>query len=90
MPSPNDPTIQDIEDFYNLTKEWHRLLNEKINQAIDNDDTITLRGPTEEDTLVISDPEQLKYVRLGLMIASVIVKPFPFYENQVEQTNGTN
>ena len=85
MPSPSDPAIQDIEDFYNFTKEWHRLINEKINQAIDTDDTITLRGPTEEDTLVISDQEHLTYVRLGLIIASTIVKPFPFYENQEEQ-----
>ena len=80
MPSPNDPTTQDIEDFYNLTKEWHKIVSKKINQAIDNEGPITLKNPTEEGTLVISDPEHLKYIRLGLMIASVVIKTFPSYE----------
>ena len=80
MTNPNDPTTQDIEDFYNLTKEWYKIVSKKINQAIDNEGHITLKNPTEEGTLVISDPEHLKYVRLGLMIASVVIKTFPSYE----------
>ena len=29
MPNPNDPAIQDIEDFYNLTKEWHKIVSKE-------------------------------------------------------------
>lgn len=89
MPNPNDPTIQDIEDFYNLTKEWHRVVSKKINQAIDNEGPITLKNPTGEGILVISDPEHLKYLRLGLMIANVVIKTFPSYSYLEVKTNET-
>ena len=90
MPSPNDPTIKDMEDFYNHIKTWHMLVNKYLDDAIESEYPVTLKGPSEEEVIKITDPEALKHVRIGLIIASSLIKPFPFYSFLEEETNGKN
>lgn len=90
MPSPNDPTIKDMEDLYNYIKTWHMLVNERLDDAIACDYPITLKGPSEEEVIKITNPQDLKHVRIGLMMASALIKPFPFYSELEVETNGTN
>ena len=90
MPNTNDPTIKDMEDLFNFIKTWHMLVNERLNNAIESDYPITLISPSEEEIIKITDPEALKHVRIGLIIASSLIKPFPFYSFLEEETNGTN
>ena len=46
MPNPNDQTIKDMEDFYNRIKTWHMLVNKYIDDAIESDYPVTLKGPS--------------------------------------------
>ena len=90
MPNLNDLNTKDTQDFYKHIKTWHRLVNEKLDEAIECNYPVTLKGPTEEEVIKITDPEALKHIRIGLMIASSLIKPFPFYSLLEEETNGTN
>ena len=33
MPNPNDPTIKDMENFYEHIKTWHKLVNKKLDEG---------------------------------------------------------
>ena len=90
MPNLNDLNTKDTQDLYKHIKTWHRLVNEKLDEAIECNYPVTLKGPTEEEVIKITDPEALKHIRIGLMIASSLIKPFPFYSFLEEETNGTN
>ena len=90
MPNLNDLNTKDTQDLYKHIKTWHRLVNEKLDEAIECNFPVTLKGPTEEEVIKITDPEALKHIRIGLMIASSLIKPFPFYSLLEEETNGTN
>ena len=90
MTNPNDPTIKDMQDLYKHIKRWHTLINKNLNAAIESDYPVTLKGPSEEEVIKITDPEALMHVRIGLMIASSLIKPFPFYSVLEEETNGKN
>ena len=90
MTNPNDPIIKDREDFYEYIKTQHMLVIKYLDDAIESDYPVTLKGPSEKEVIKITDPEALKHVRIGLMIASALIKPFPFYSNSEEETNGKN
>ena len=90
MPSPNDPTIKDTQDLYERIKTWHMLVNKKLDEAIDSNYPVILKGPSEEEVIKITDPAALYHVSIGLMIASSLIKPFPFYTDSEEETNGKN
>lgn len=87
MPSPNDPARKDIEDLYKYIKEWHTLVNEKLDEIIKCNYPITLKGTSEEEVIEITDPENLKHVRIGLILARKLIKPFPFYLHEEEESN---
>lgn len=90
MPNPNDPTIKDMQDMYEYIKKWHRLVNERLDEAIECNYPVTLKGPSEEEVIEITDPVDLKHIRIGLMMASALIKPFPFYSDLEVETNGSN
>ena len=90
MPNPNDPTMKDMQDLYEHIKTWHMLINKNLDAAIACDYPVTLKSPSEEEVIEITDPEALKHVRIGLMIASYLIKPFPFHSFLEEETNGKN
>lgn len=49
-----------MEDFYNHIKTWHMLVNKKLDDAIESDYPVTLKGPSEEEEVIeITDPEAL-------------------------------
>ena len=79
-----------MEDFYNHIKTWHMLVNKKLDDAIESDYPVTLKGPSEEEVIEITDPEALKHIRIGLMIASALIKPFPFYSVLEVEIDGSN
>lgn len=87
MPNPNDPTMKNIQDLYEHIKTWHMLVNKKLDEAIDCNYPVTLKGPSEEEVIKITDPEALKHVRIGLMMASALIKPFPFYSDLKAESN---
>lgn len=90
MPSPNDPTIKDMQDLYENIKTWHRLVNERLDEAIECNYPVILKGPSEEEVIEITDLEVLNHIRIGLMIVRALIKPFPFYSDLEEENNGTN
>ena len=90
MPSPNDPTMKDMQDMYEHIKTWHMLVNKNLDAAIACDYPVTLKGPTEEEVIEITDPDALKHIRIGLMMASALIKPFPFYSNSEVEIDETD
>ena len=90
MPNPNDPTMKNMQDLYEHIKTWHMLINKNLDAAIACDYPITLKGPSEEEVIEITNPQDLKHIRIGLMMASALIKPFPFYSELEVETNGTN
>ncbi|PPZ69884.1 hypothetical protein C5B28_13360 [Neisseria gonorrhoeae] len=90
MPNPNDPTMKDMQDLYEHIKTWHMLVNKKLDEAIECNYPVTLKGPSEEEVIKISDPEALKHIRIGLMMASALIKPFPFYSDLEVEINEGN
>ena len=90
MPNPNDPTNKDTQELYEYIKTWHKLVNKRLDKAIACNYPVTLKGPSEEEVIEITDPVDLKHVRIGLMMASTLIKPFPFYTDSEEESNGKN
>ena len=83
----NDPTMKDMQDLYEHIKTWHMLVNKKLDEAIDSNYPVILKGPSEEEVIKITDPQDLKHIRIGLLIASALIKPFPFYSDLEVETN---
>ena len=91
MPNLNDLNTKDTQDLYERIKTWHILVNKKLDEAIDSNYPVILKGPSEEEEVIeITDPEALKHIRIGLMIASALIKPFPFYSVLEVEIDGSN
>ena len=89
MTNPNDLNTKDMQDLYERIKTWHMLVNKKLDEAIDSNYPVILKGPSEEEVIEITDLEALNHIRIGLMIARTLIKPFPFYSYLEVETNET-
>ena len=81
MPNLNDLNTKDTQDLYERIKTWHMLVNKKLDEAINSNYPVILKGPSEEEVIEITDLEALNHIRIGLMIARALIKPFPFYSD---------